>query len=115
MSTRDASTGGVDSSTPPAEDGSTALTDEQACDAAARANDGSVPSSVFNGGRLVNCGGSAQADASPSDARSVDSAADAGDGATDDASESDASESDASTDGAGTSTVGDASDAEDSR
>lgn len=63
---------GTDSGSLPSDDSSTALTDEQACEAAARANDGSAPATVVNGGRVVNCGAIVGVDASTSDAQSAD-------------------------------------------
>ena len=119
VSTRDAGAGAADSAMMPSEDSSTALTDEQACDAAARANDGSAPSSVFNGGRLVNCGSSVPADASTSDAHPFDGAADAADASVSDATSdasgdsAEAATADAANDG-GASVDASESDAEDS-
>ncbi len=95
--TRDASAMFSDTGAPPAEDSSTAFTDREACDNAARANDGAAPATVLNDGRVVSCGSvsdamapsdaSANADSAP-DATPVNSdaaaASDASDGATDD-------------------------------
>lgn len=97
---RDASTGFTDSAVMPSQD-SSALTDEEACDAAARANDGSAPASVFNGGRVVSCGGSVAPDASASDAAAGDAQTDGGtEAGAIDASSADAAQDAGASDGA---------------
>lgn len=57
-------------------DSSAPLTDREACDRAAAANDGSAPEVVSNNGRDVSCA-AIYSDAAASDARASDSAADA--------------------------------------
>jgi hypothetical protein len=96
-----------------ADSGAGFVSDEEACDRAARANDGSAPSSVFNNGRQVNCGTPPGADAAATpdvllpDGASVDASRDV-------TAPSDAGSDDASGDGsaaADASAAGDADDA----
>lgn len=65
-------------------DSSAPLTDREACDRAAAANDGSVPEVVSNNGRDVSCAAyyadAAASDAAASDARSSDGDASDGEG-----------------------------------
>jgi hypothetical protein len=96
--TRDASAMFSDTGAPPAEDASPAFTDREACDNAARANDGAAPSTVLNDGRVVICGSVSDAMV-PSDASaSADSAPDASPVNSDAGAVSDASASDGATD-----------------
>jgi hypothetical protein len=96
--TRDASAMVSDTGAPPSEDASTGFTDREACDNAARANDGAAPATVLNDGRVVVCGSVSDAMA-PSDASATaDSAPDASPVNSDAAAASDASASDGATD-----------------
>lgn len=74
-----------------APDAGVGFTDQEACDRAARMNDGAVPATVYNDGRLVNCNGAPATDAATTvDGARGDSAVDSSlDGTPSDGSPSD--------------------------
>ncbi|MBL8680693.1 MAG: hypothetical protein JNK05_16055 [Myxococcales bacterium] len=77
------------------------ISDQEACDRAARMNDGSAPATVYNDGRLVTCGTAPMPDGGAnSDAARDSSASDSSIDANNNDGGEDGSSSDASTDDA---------------